>query len=634
MRSFRIGYFDLYRWVLTIFFFSSLSLSMPLSAQQLTPQQWEAIQSSDKYLIGMGMGNSVDEARQAALSDLSGKISVKVSSQFDYHTMNETNNKNVNTEEKMKMIIKSYSSVTLNNVAEYMVKNKSTFVVYRYMKVSDMRAMFKRRVSMAKKWAMEAVEREKENKVGDALQDFYWSLALLRSCPDADLETIAQDSGNPNMIQDVFRRVKDILTDVRVKAVSVEKEGAFQRVVLDIRYKNQPVVNFNYRYVDGKHQTEIFTAKDGIGELLLPRNASLSKLRIYAEYECRDEANIHPDLKNVMESTDPVPFASAEFKVDTKNCPQVKRDDYVMQVATSSVRRSDDYSTAAMAVSSPVQDIKDVTPYLSTMQEIEKGIAQQSYASLGKFFTKEGWEMFDKLIHFGNAKLLGPPQVTFSRSSDGTVVCRSFPMSFTFKGNRRTFTEDVVFYLDEHAKVCEVAFGLEQAAVNDVMQRGQWSEAARNTMVHFLETYKTAYALKRLDYISSIFSNEALIVTGQIVKGTGHTEMSPAKPTHIKYVRQSKEQYINNLKRCFKSNEYVNIHFAENTIRRSNSNPNIYGIQIKQDYFSSSYGDTGYLFLLIDFTKTDEPLIHVRTWQPDLDPNVKDGRIGIADFLI
>lgn len=581
----------------------------------------------------MGMGSSVEEARQAALSDLSGKISVKVSSQFDYHTVNESSNKHVNTEEKMKMIIKSYSSVTLNNVAEYMVKDKSSFVVYRYMKINDMRAMFKRRISMAKKWAMEAVEREKENKVGDALQDFYWSLALLRSCPDADLETIAQESGSPNMIQDVFRRVKDILADVRVKAVSIEKEGALQRVVLDIRYKNQPVVNFNYRYVDGKQQTEIFTAKDGIGELLLPRNASLSKLRIYAEYECRDESNIHPDLKNVMESTDPVPFASAEFKVDTKNCSQVTHDDYVMQIASSSAR-SDTHSTAAVDVSPTEQTIKDVSPYLSTMQAIEKGIAQQNHATLSGCFTKEGWEMFDKLIHFGNAKLLRSPQVTFTKSSDGTVVCRSFPMSFTFKGNKRTFTEDVVFYLDKQAKVCEVAFGLEQAAVNDVMNRGQWSEAARNTMVHFLETYKTAYALKRLDYISSIFSNEALIVTGQVVKGTGRTEMSPAKPAHIKYVRQSKEQYINNLKRCFNSNEYVNIHFAENTIRRSNSNPNIYGIQIKQDYFSSSYGDTGYLFLLIDFTKTGEPLIHVRTWQPDLDPNVKDGRIGIADFLI
>lgn len=604
-------------------------------AQKLTPREWESIQASNQYLIGMGLGASIDEARQTALNDLAGKISVKVSSQFDYHLANETKGKNVSTEEKMKGIIKSYSSVTLNNVAEYVVKDKSNYVVYRYMKISDMRRMFKRRVDMAKKWALEAVACEKNYKVGDALQDFYWSLALLRSCPDGDLETITQENGNSNMIQDVFHRVKDILGNIQIKAVSVEKEGSTQRVVLDIRYKNKPVVNFNYKYVDGKYATEVFTAKDGMGELVLPRNASLSKLKIYAEYECRDEANIHPDLKNVMESTDPVPFTAAVFRVDTKSCPEVKHDEYVMQIASSSNRQPEAISTSSVAVvSSSDLSEKETAPYLSTMQAVEKGMAQLNYASLKSCFTSSGWEMFDKLIHYGNAKLLGSPNVSFYREHNGMVACRNFPMSFSFKGNKRTFTEDVVFYLDNNAKVCEVAFGLEQAAVNDVMNRGQWSETARFTMIHFLETYKTAYALKRLDYISSIFSNEALIVTGQVVRGTGRTEMSPAKPRHIKYVRQSKEQYITSLKRCFASNEYVNIHFADNTIRRSNANPNIYGIQIKQDYFSSTYGDTGYLFLLIDFTKADEPIIHVRTWQPDLDPNVKDGRIGIADFLI
>lgn len=35
---------------------------------------------------------------------------------------------------------------------------------------------------------------------------------------------------------------------------------------------------------------------------------------------------------------------------------------------------------------------------------------------------------------------------------------------------------------------------------------------------------------------------------------------------------------------------------------------------------------------MIDFKNPREPLIQVRTWQPDLDPNVKDGRIGMADF--
>ena len=55
----------------------------------------------------------------------------------------------------------------------------------------------------------------------------------------------------------------------------------------------------------------------------------------------------------------------------------------------------------------------------------------------------------------------------------------------------------------------EVAFGLNKPAVDDIMNRGAWSDEARKVMINFLESYKTAYALKRLDYISSIFSNDA-----------------------------------------------------------------------------------------------------------------------------
>jgi hypothetical protein len=205
-------------------------------------------------------------------------------------------------------------------------------------------------------------------------------------------------------------------------------------------------------------------------------------------------------------------------------------------------------------------------------------------------------------------------------------------MSFTFRGNKRTFTEDVVFYLDKQAKVREVAFGLEKAAVDDIMSRVQWSLEARQVMVHFMETYKTAFALKRWDYINSIFSNDALIITGSVVKSAGHKELGIANVRQVKYTRQTKEEYMKNLQRCFDSNEYINIRFADNIVRRSAEQTDIYGIQIKQDYFSSSYGDTGYLFLLIDFEKPDAPLIHVRTWQPDKDPDIRDGRIGMADF--
>ena len=53
-------------------------------------------------------------------------------------------------------------------------------------------------------------------------------------------------------------------------------------------------------------------------------------------------------------------------------------------------------------------------------------------------------------------------------------------------------------------------------------------------------------------------------------------------------------------------------------------------LQIKQDYFSSTYGDSGYLFLAVDLEVSDKPVIHVRTWQPERD---EEGKIfSIVDF--
>ena len=98
----------------------------------------------------------------------------------------------------------------------------------------------------------------------------------------------------------------------------------------------------------------------------------------------------------------------------------------------------------------------------------------------------------------------------------------------------------------------------------------------------------------------------------------------------VKYTRQTKQEYMKKLQYIFKSNEFINIRFADNQIRKSGVGGEVYGIQIKQDYFSSSYGDTGYLFLMVDLNNPEEPLIHVRTWQPEKDPDF--GLIDLSYF--
>ena len=600
-------------------------MSINVFSQALSQKEWNKIQKSGDYIIGMGMSESMDQARQVAMGDLVGKISTNVKTRFDIALSNTDGKK---SESKMEKIIRSYSSVRLNNVSERIDKDHGYYVIFRYISKSDLSKMFKRRVTLAENWTAKAIDCEKEGKICDALQYFYWSWALLYSCPDDEVPMVMQDYKKVDWREDVCNRMKSILDKVTVKATASEDEEDTKRLTLKIDYKEKPVANFNYKHFDEKSQSEVFSAKDGIGELIVPTKLKLKKLKIKAECEFRAEANIHPELQNVMEMLgDLSPVKDYYLEVDTRDCRIINSSDYVLWVDGQEVP-----PMPSPGCDGNYKEDSDISSYASTIQKIVKGITQKNYADLENSFTSEGWDMFGKLIKYGNAKLLKSPDVQFVQEGK-YLACRSFPMSFAFQGNKRVFKEDVVFYLNNEGKVCEVAFGLEKRAVDDIMNRGTWSEEARKIMVHFLETYKTAYALKRLDYINSIFSQDALIITGSIVRSTRQKELSPAKMEHVKYTRQTKEQYMKNLDRCFKSNEFINLHFADNIVRRANK-PDFYGIQIKQDYYSSTYGDTGYLFLLIDFTKPEAPLIHVRAWQPDENPNLKDenGRISMADF--
>ena len=585
------------------------------------------LQASSEYICGLGHGNTLKQASNDALAALSSQISTTVSSDFNYLVNSESNGDDVKESVKVDNIIRTYSHTTLRNAMELVIEDEPNATVLRYIKRSDLDKIFEQRRNKVLEYASNAQKYEKENKVADALSSYYAALALLRSLPDgSDMKIRLGFTEETLLMPLIMKNVNDILNNVEIKTEAIEDDGDERTMIINIQYKGKPATNFNYTYYNGSRRSDICTAKDGTGDISIPKSLSISKLDIHAEYICEDEANYDRELRDVLDNTTPVPFRTAKMKLAKDK--EVKAVAANVNTATASVM-----SAPASSVPSTTMDDSKVSPYLATMQKIELAIRQKSYESIRDCFTAEGYDMFNKLVNYGKAKLLRSPVLQFQESGE-EVICRSFPMSFSFSGNRRTFVEDVVFHLTKDGKVSEVAFGLNKPAVDDIMNRGAWSDEARKVMINFLESYKTAYALKRLDYISSIFSNDALIITGSFVKSTGNKEVGPSNIKHVKYTRQTKAQYMKSLKACFASNEYVNIHFADNIIRRSASNPNIYGIQIKQDYYSSSYGDTGYLFLLIDFKDVKAPLIHVRTWQPDKDPNARDGRIGMQDFQL
>jgi hypothetical protein len=140
---------------------------------------------------------------------------------------------------------------------------------------------------------------------------------------------------------------------------------------------------------------------------------------------------------------------------------------------------------------------------------------------------------------------------------------------------------------------------------------------------------------KRLDYIRSIFDDDAVIVIGKMISRPSpasieNRKLSYAQEKLIRRTRYTKEQYLKNLEKCFYSNEFVNIRFANSDVQRAGKGGELYGIQIKQDYYSTHYGDSGYLFLLLDINNPEKPMIEVRTWQKEPDP--VNGLFDLSSF--
>lgn len=594
-------------------------LSLSLQAQTV-----KEIQQSDDYLWGTGNAPTLRQADNEALASLISQISTNVSAQFEQVTEGGTENDVATAKDKFKSIINTYSHSTLTNTQRIVIQNEPDAAVMRYIKKSEIQRIFNGRKVKLLDFAQEAQRLEKKSQVADALRYYYWALTLLQSYPDGNYLTMKDDEGHEQLLVSwIPKQMNDIFTNISLSVEGEQVDGNLKTVTLKVLYKGKPARNYDYSYFDGRDWSNIFSAKDGLGLVELPAMASVDGLSVKTEYMFEGEANIDSELSEVMSSVTPIAMRDAYLKLSAPNQKEA-----VAQPGQTTLMAS---SMQAKETNSGMKFLSTETaaPYEQTMAKVEQAIRTHNFEGIESLCTPEGYDMFQRLIKYGNCKILRQPNLKYL-SYNGEITCRSLPMSFSFRGNRRTFVEDVVFQMTPEGKITSLSFGLNKPAVDDIMNQTAWGDTARQVLITFLESYKTAYALKRLDYIRSIFSDDALIITGSVVKASGQMERQPIDGKVVKYTRQTKGEYMKKLEHIFASSEFINLRFADNQVRKSGVGGEIYGIQIKQDYFSSSYGDTGYLFLMVDLNHPKEPVIHVRTWQPEKDPNF--GLIDLSYF--
>lgn len=624
--------------LLSLFLFLTVVAASAQDVKQTRAVMKQVQAASDRYLFASATADSLDQAKASAVKQLAGQIMTNVNIYSNYDISHKQVNGHIDETVLFKQVSETFSNVRLSEYQTLVVdkpdKRNKKYTVFVYIdkaKVNEIYQEIEQREKEAQQerdkklatdvrhYYTEGCKAVKDVRIGDALKYWYWSYVLSLGTNI----TIEQGGRAEPAARLVETQIENLLNAISVTAIAYQQEpiNDFQnryKVILNIEYVDKgiakKVTNLDYKYNDGITSDQGGPrVRDGVGTLDL-QYEDINEVDFYVTYRY-DDSEIPEDIREIIKSKANKIFTAATKRV---TIPDTLRQSTEVPVVESEEELELVDAIAAEPGNSnnnfePV--VHDHEEMLKRIEAIEVAIRVKNYASVKDYFTEEGYDSFNKLVKYGKATIVGKPQYRLLDFGPITL-CRSITMQFDFLNNKKQFIEDVTFRFNADNLVESLAFTLSDVAEADILGKGNWDRDSRLLLMTFLEDYQTAYALGRIDYLERIFSEQALIIVGNKLIQRKMDNDRILFTESVKYDTLSKTQYMKRLREHFGRKKYINLNFTDTDFERSSNGKNFYGIRVRQEYSSDTYGDVGYLFLLVDL-RFDEPVIHVRAWQND-----------------
>ena len=571
-------------------------------AQQ--PNKSEIV-GSGNYYYGTGASFDANEARDRALDELTKQIAVKVESSFEEKLLEKDQKVTENTEK----ILKTHSAATLRNVREIKRPLSSGQIeVFCFLRKSEVDKIFNERKELIADIVHKAEKSIKEFNPAYALKYYYFAGLLLNSLPD---ETVVYNGINltteiPHRINEIIRKIGFTFENDQMPA---ENE---RQITLSVNYDGKPVSLLDFLFWDGTNQIAVL-ARDGLAAFkLYGASVGFEELRLnikYAYYECRKEFSVVESLWELVLKPD---FRS-------QKTISLKKKKKPVQPA---VEFSTEYDLKLDATdhTAPSERIaQQAGQFLEILESGDLNRLETVYKGDQFFLTK-----VKDYVRFNHCQALDKRiQADINKTSNGWEM-RRIRMLHEYPSIHKQTTEYLVLDFDDKGKLCDLNTSITEYLYKKFVKEAEYGDdwENRQEIIKFLEKYRTAYMTRDIQTVDLMFAEDAIIIVGRKL------ERKPLSPDMIpdyertgnqpeyEYLRLKKADFISRQKRIFDLQQDIFLDFASFDMIRKNNDPNVYGIEMRQNYFSTTYSDEGYLFLLIDFTEID-PLIWVRAWQPN-----------------
>lgn len=562
-------------------------------------------------------------------------------------------------------------------------------IYFVYLKRSDFRKMCAERKKKIEGFAARGYRNENEDypELKEALRSYYWGWVLCNAHPyGGSLRIKVNDEVIDDAHEWLVERINGPEGVLRSFSFHVPKDALIEETDEGLTFElraysisDSPITNLEFTYNNGDNATNAIVSD---GKALITKQDNQDEVIISISFN--NMLGYYPDVDKAIKIIKPNhKFFENSYSVNVKHIQSNKfaklaqsvqafwentnindttysSNDIEMPAEVEEIlQNADDKLLDSLLSYHPEEEVieiedqieepkelkweidetfktEDHPEYVSIMQEIENALRNKKHYSVKHHFTDEGFGMLDTLSKYGEMIVVG--EQTYNTYKIGNrVVCRAINMQFNFKNNT-SFNRDVIFRFNAETKQIEsLAFRLSNMAEQNILSHNRWKKEVCYTLINFLEDYQTAYALKRIEYLDNIFSENALIIVGHSVnKATAEDlrdshkfefDSTKANPTMI---QRNRNEYFDNLRTTFKSQEYINIEFTETEFNKAPlPDRDIIFVNMFQKYYSRTYNDLGFLYLLVDLTDVIRPIIHVRMWHPDKGDFDELSKIGL-----